>query len=146
MAIVPYRTGSRHSNDISSLVNVLLLGIWMFSAALFSMLRWCSRSVLAVEDRVLRYQQPTNLTMFFRSLAGVLGNSMGEQRRSSGADTFLVFVIGVFAMLTGMLFTGFIFEQMIENGSVPQMNTMSELLASKLRIRECLIDVNAHNR
>lgn len=146
MAIVPYRTGSRHSNDISSLVNVLLLGIWMFSAALFSMLRWCSRSVLAVEDRVLRYQQPTNLTMFFRSLAGVLGNSMGEQRRSSGADTFLVFVIGVFAMLTGMLFTGFIFEQMIENGPVPQMNTMSELLASKIRIRECLIDVNAHNR
>lgn len=143
VAIVPYRTMvlDRSLEIINSLVNAAVLLVWLIGAAFFTAIRTAMR--LAVPDR--RQMEPPSLSMtslYFRYLARVLGNSMGCERCKKKSESFLTFVIGVFATITSMMFTGALFEQMVAIEPPRQIDTMAELAASNMAIVLCYGDTN----
>lgn len=59
------------------------------------------------------------------------------------SEKYLIFVMGIFALLTSTIFTGSLFDQMFVEEKPRQLDTMAELLKSDLMIQECAFDVNS---
>lgn len=143
VAIVPYRQrgDAKWLTFVNSLVNVAVLLVWLFGAALFAAIlvgmRWL---VLPFNGRRRRRLTETKLTTFFRCLAGVLGNSWGAAHFCWTAEWLVMCVIGVFATFTSMLFTGALFEQLLDVEPAKQIDTLPELAASNLTVYVCYGD------
>lgn len=145
LAIVPYQTATDSASVLATLANAAVLLFWLGVAALFAALR------LAIHRR----RRPQTADTFFACLAAVLGNSMRGNAvvvvvvvvdgASAATDAWLSFVMGVFATLASMLFTGALFEQLIGSEAPPQMDTMAELIDSALPIHECWGDPFNYN-
>lgn len=141
VAIVPFRS-LETAIGINLLPNVAALLWWIGMAAVFTLVRWVvfRRSATRCVD--------TMTTMFFTSLAVVLSNAMfsKKSKTTSMAESYLLYVLSTFAMLSSVLFTGAIFKRHMSTETPPQIDTMNQLFASNLSIRECLVEANADNR
>lgn len=133
VAIVPYQTRNENGSWelTSSLVNAAVLLFWMGSAAFFTVLR------IGIHVKLGRSKSISIAKIFFSSFARALGNDAGGENIVGKSELFLVFVIGVFATLSSMLFTGALFEQLIAIEPPRQINSMAELKVSKLEIIDC---------
>lgn len=143
VAIVPYRprpTDFGAREIVGSLMNAAVLLFWLGGAAFFAALR------MGIQFRLDRKNHRTMATIFFGSFARTLGNSAGADRGVGRSESFVMFVIGVFATLTSMVFTGGLFEQFIGQEAPRQINSMEELIASRMGIIDCWGDHHIDGR
>lgn len=146
VVIVPFQSRALSQSDVltNSLVNVAVLLVWFAGAGLFTVLRVGMRFAVpakSVDQNIAERFNNSKTTLFFHYLAGVLGNSAGRVNSIWKGELFLMFVIGIFATLTSMLFTSALFEQLIGLDPPKQMNSLAELIASNLSIMICAGDV-----
>lgn len=134
VAIVPHRTAALESGTlllvVNSLLNAAVLLFWFWAAAVFTVVR------MAMKRLAPKVGAKRRSSGFFHSFAGVLGQSTETAGDSSPwkGESFLTFVVGVFATLSSALFTGALFEQLIAGEPPGQMDTMAELIASRLPV------------
>lgn len=122
------------------LVNAAVLVFWLFGAALFTTIRLGVQCMSPIERRK---ESPT--TIYFSSLAGVLGNSMGGKESKWKGEYLLMFIIGVFATITSMMFTGALFEQLLFVEQLDQIDSLQGVVQSNLTLLVCLGDTNDLN-
>lgn len=146
VVIVPYQTRNQDGSIavISSLLNTAVLIFWFIGAAFFTVLRIGMRELADVPSSRITPRSKTSI--YFGCLARVLGNSAGNDYCLSKCESFLMFVIGVFATLASMLFTGALFEQLVGTEPPKQFESLAELNASNLTIVLCSGDVYIGNR
>lgn len=141
VAIVPYRTNSHRSIEIlNAFVNTAALLLWIIAAAVFTMVKVGMQFYVSAEQH--RPMRTEKVSVFFGCLAGVLGNSAGTEKCSWKSQSFLVFVIGVSALLTSTLFTGVLVEQLLQNEPQKQIETLAELLESNISLIVCYKEIN----
>lgn len=130
---------------MNSLLNAAVLLFWWLGALLFTALRLAMRHLKPPKDAVRR---PSWVRLFFSCLARVLGNSDGEDdaRCVWKSETFVMFVIGMFALLTSMLFTGALFEKPLASEPLRQIDTLAEIMETKLPIIGIFGDCNVIHR
>lgn len=145
VAIVPYLTRASadgHLVLINALLNASVLMLWFGGAILFTVLRGFMMRIASPEGDSSITPDSNVMTVYFRFLAGVLGNSTGASKLLQRADSFLMFVVGVFATITSLLFTGAVFEQLIVIDPPKQINTLDDLIASNISVVICHRDLN----
>lgn len=145
VAVVPFRSGVLDGSAVlmNALVNAAVLLFWFGGAAVFTILRIGMRFANLSNDGGDRLKEEFHkkTTIYFDCLARVLGNSSGCEQHFLKTESFLLYVIGIFATLTSMLFTSALFEQMIAIEPPKQIDTMAELIASNTKIIVCSGDV-----
>lgn len=137
VVIVPYNTKRLDFREVlnNALVNTAILLFWFGGAALFTVIRiGMSLAATGNDYRMILEVLNNKMTIYFNYLARVVGNSAGNERYYRKGESFLMFVIGVFATLTSMLFTGALFEQLIAIELPTQINTIDEMLATNMTI------------
>lgn len=142
VALVPYRQVAIGSTPLwSAARNAAVLLFWLGGATLFAGVRIGIRAAMSARknsEGAGRSAATYDDDVFFRCLAAVLGNNAGERRRLVWhGESLVAFVMGVFAQLTVMLFTGALFERSIGSDGPRQIDTMAELVASDMLVRMC---------
>lgn len=156
VAIVPYRTALPSTGPttlvLNALVNAAVLLFWFCGAALFTVVRVAMRRCCVLAPTTSTPRRSTNqqktkvLRIFLGTLARVLGNNAGRDTHPQRpSESWLICVVGAFATLTAMLFTGDLFEQLIKADPVRQIDTLAELRRSNLSVRVCREDTNLNH-
>lgn len=144
VAIVPYQSKRSSAAEINTLLQASVLLIWFFGAILFTLLRIFINNLLkTICPPILK--PISKMTIFFRSLAVVLCNSAGCSRGMWKSEKFLVFFMGIFALITSTIFTGNLFDQMFVDEKPIQINSMAELKMTNMSILECMLDLYSYN-
>lgn len=133
VAIVPYQTGIDTSKLVimNAILNLSFLFWWVGWAAFFTLLRL----VIQYMEKPITNKQKS--LIFFKCLAKVLGNSAGSDTCLRSGESLIMIIIGVFATISCILYTGEIFKQSLVQESVQKINTIAELMESNLTIYEC---------
>lgn len=137
VAIVPYRTERHHGTWTieHSMLNAAVLTVWLCGALIFAALRIGMRRIVVAS--AARSGTANHFTIVLKCLSAVLGNSAGPDHCVGPSESWVLFVCGVFAVLTSNLMTGALFEQLLAVEPPRQIETMAELAASNLTIYEC---------